>query len=73
MAPLGRLAAKHDLINLLEFEPGNLDRRAGQDQFLELDLELIEVPLALFAQTINGKTQQALLVVGQMVDSQQGA
>ena len=32
------------------------DRRAGQDQLLELDLELIEVPLPLFAQTINGKT-----------------
>ena len=48
-ALLDPLAAKDDLINLLEFESGNLDRRPGQDQLLELDLELIEVPLPLFA------------------------
>jgi len=48
-ALLDPLAVKDDLINLLEFESGNLDRRAGQNQLLELDLELIEVPLPLFA------------------------
>ena len=48
-ALLDPLAVKDDLINLLEFESGNLNRRAGQNQFLELDLELIEVPLPLFA------------------------
>ena len=44
-ALLDSLVVKDDLINLLEFESGDLDRRAGQDQLLELDLELIEVPL----------------------------
>jgi len=42
VGPALPLAVKDDRINLLEFESGNLDRRAGQDQLLELDLEVRE-------------------------------
>ena len=39
--------AENDLVDLVEGEAGDLDRRVGQDQLLELDLQLVEVPLAL--------------------------
>ncbi len=46
--PFGPIA-KDDLIDLLKREAGDLDRRVGDDQFLELDFELGEIPLAFFA------------------------
>ena len=58
-----RLVAEHDLVDFVEGEAGDLDRRVVQDQFLEFDLELVEVPLALFAEPVDGEAQQALLVL----------
>ena len=60
--------AKDDLVDLVQGEAGDLDRRVGQDQLLELNLQFVEVPLALFAETVDGEAKEALLLLGQMVD-----
>src|SRR6185437_4057031 len=43
-------------------------RRVGKDQFLELDLKLIQVPLALLPKAIGGEAQNALFCLVQMLD-----
>ena len=43
-----RLIAEYNLIDLLQREAGNLDRRWGENEFLEFDLELGEIPLPFF-------------------------
>ena len=42
--------AKDDLVDLVRSEARDFDRRVGQDQVLELNLQFVEVPLALLAQ-----------------------
>jgi hypothetical protein len=67
-----RLVADHDLVDFVESEAGQLDRRIVQNQFLEFDFELVEVPLPLLAESVGGKAQQALLDRGQVVDAHAG-
>jgi hypothetical protein len=43
-----------DLVDLIGGEAGDLDRCIVEDQLFELDLERVEIPLALFAETIGG-------------------
>ena len=43
--------AEDDLVDLIESEAGDFDRSVGQDQLLELNLQFVKVPLALFADT----------------------
>lgn len=57
-----------DLVDFIKRETGDLDRRIGEDQFLELDFEFEEVPLALLAEPIGGEPQRALLDLRQMID-----
>jgi len=54
--------AKDDLVDLIEREAGDLDWGVGQDQFLEFYSKFVEVPLAFFAEAIDGETQSALVV-----------
>jgi len=62
--------AEDDVVDLVECEAGGLDRRVGHDQLLELDLELLEVPLALLPEAVDGEAQYALLSVAQVLDPQ---
>ena len=39
--------AENDLVDLIESKAGDFDRSVGQDQLLELNLQLVKVPLAL--------------------------
>ena len=64
--------AEDDLVDLVGGEAGHLDRSVVEDQFLELELELVEVPLALFAEPIDDEAQHALLVLGQVADLNTG-
>ena len=54
----------------LGVESGNLDRRAGQNELLELDPRAHRGSIAPFRPDDQREDEQALLVVGQMVDSQ---
>lgn len=56
--------AENDLVNIIESEAGNLDRRVGKDQFFKLDLQRLQIPGALFGKTIDHKTKEALLSSG---------
>ena len=58
-APARRTSAlaEHDLIDFVEGEAGDLDRRVGEDQLLELDLELRRGPTRPSRQPIDGKPQ----------------
>ena len=40
------LIAEDDLIDLIEREAGDLDRRVSEDQFLEFDFKFAKIPLA---------------------------
>jgi hypothetical protein len=66
------LFADENLINLVQPEAGDFDRRIGEDQFLELEFELIEIPLTFLAKPVHGEPQQALFLGGQMVDAHAG-
>jgi hypothetical protein len=44
------MVAKDDLVDLVGRESSDLDRRVGQNQLLELDFELIEIPPSLLAE-----------------------
>jgi hypothetical protein len=57
-----------DLIDLIEREAGDLDRRVSEDQFLEFDFKLAKIPLAFFAQPIKGKAQRPLFHIRQVID-----
>ena len=61
--------AKNDLIDLVQGEAGDFDRGVCQDQFLELNLQFVEVPLTRFAETVHGEAQDALLLLAQILDS----
>ena len=55
-------------IDLVECEARGLDRRVGHDQLLELDLELVEVPLAVLPEAVDGEAQYALFSLAQVLD-----
>ena len=40
------IVVKQDVLHFVLREAGDLDRRVGQDQFLEFELQLAEIPLA---------------------------
>ena len=60
---------ENDVVDLVEREAGDLDRRIGEDQLLELDLELVQVPLALLAKAIDGEAENALFDLAQVLDA----
>jgi hypothetical protein len=60
---------ENDVIDLVEREAGDLDRRIGEDQLLELDLQLVQVPLALLAKAIDGDAENALFDLAQVLDA----
>ena len=60
------LGGDNHLIDFASRETGDLDRRVGQDHFLEFDLELVEIPLALLAEPIDREPQQTLLLIREM-------
>ena len=64
--------AENNVVDLVEREAGDLDRRVGEDQLLELDLQLVQVPFALFAEAIDGEAQNALLGLAKMLDPHAG-
>src|SRR5450756_1483051 len=53
-----RLLAYDDLINFGHGEARDLDRGILQDEFLQFELKLIEIPAALLAKAIQGYPQQ---------------
>ena len=53
--------AEDDVVDLVECEAGGLDRRVGHAQLLELDLELVKVPLAFLPEAVDGKEAQLYL------------
>jgi hypothetical protein len=55
--------AEDDLVDLVQGEAGDLDRSVGQDQLLELNLQLVEVPLAFLPKAIGGEAQHALVLL----------
>src|SRR5262249_44079496 len=57
-----------NVVDLVECESGDLDWRVGHNQFLKLDLEFVKVPLALLPEAIDGKSQNALFGLAQVVD-----
>jgi hypothetical protein len=61
-----------DLIDLIERDAGDLDRRVSEDQFLEFDFKLAKIPLAFFAQPIKGKAQRPLFHIRQLIDPDAG-
>lgn len=60
--------AENNVVDLVERKAGDLDRRVGEDQLLELDLQLVQVPLTLFAEAIDGEAENALLGLAKMLD-----
>jgi hypothetical protein len=60
---------KDNLVDLVRREPSDLDQRVGDDQLFELDLQRVEVPLALFRETIDRKPKHALLFRAQVSDA----
>ena len=73
-ALLDRLAcfAEKDLVDFVEGKAGDLDRGVVKDQLLELNLELVEVPLALFSEAVDGEAQNALVGFAQMLHPDAG-
>ena len=57
-----------NVIDLVEREARDLDRRIGHDQLFELELELLKVPLALFPEAVDSEAQYALFSLGQVLD-----
>jgi hypothetical protein len=51
------VSADDDVIDLVGTEPGNFDRRVGDDEFLEFSLQLANVPGALFAQPVDRQSK----------------
>jgi hypothetical protein len=64
--------AEDDLIDLIEREAGDLDRRVSEDQFLEFDFKFAKIPLAFFAQPIKGKAQRPLFHIRQVINPDAG-
>ena len=60
--------AEDDLVDLIESETGDFDRGVGQDQLFELNLQFVEVPLALLPKPIGGEAQDALVLLAQIFD-----
>ena len=58
-----------DVVDLVECEAGGLDRRVDHAQLLELDLELVKVPLAFLPEAVDGEAQHALFSVVQVLDA----
>ena len=46
---------EEDLVELRWLETCDLDRRIFQDQFLDFDLELVEVPASLLTEPVQGQ------------------
>ena len=61
--------AEKDLIDLVESEPRNLDRRICHNERLELNLQGVEVPLTLLAQAVHREPKHALLLRVQVIDA----
>jgi hypothetical protein len=60
--------AKDDLVDFIQREASDLDRGVGQDQLLELYSEFVEVPLARFTEPVDGETQDALVLLVQILN-----
>jgi hypothetical protein len=71
---LGRLECVPDdnVVDFTDREAGNLDRRIFQDELLELDLELIEIPASRLAKAIDCEAKQTLLLGGMMIHANAG-
>ena len=52
--------AENDMVDLGRREPGDLYWRIQQNQFFKLDLQRVEIPLALFRESIDGKAKYAV-------------
>jgi hypothetical protein len=63
------LLPDQDLVNFVQRKSGDFDRRVADDQFLELDLEFIEIPLALLAEAVAREPSQTTLDLVQMSDA----
>ena len=61
--------AKNDMVDFGRREPSDFDRRVEQDQFFKLDLQRVEVPLALFRETIDREPEHALFFQAQVSDA----
>ena len=61
-----------DLVDLVDREARDLDGRLFEDQFLEFDLELVEIPFAFFCEPVDGEPQHTLLLLVQMADLNAG-
>jgi len=58
-----RFPADYDLVDLVEREARNLDRRFFEDQLLKFDLQLIEIPFAFLREPINREAEEALFLL----------
>src|SRR6266542_6971001 len=67
-----RLIRDDDLIDLVQREARDLDRRFFNDQLLEFNPQLVEIPIAFFRQPVDGEAQDALLLLVQMADLNAG-
>ena len=68
LQPFGGVA-ENDMVNLGWRETRDFDRRIDHDQFFELDLQRVEVPLALFRETIDRESEHALFVLAQVLNA----
>ena len=68
-APATGSFAKNDMIDFGRREPSDLYRSVQQDQFFKLDLQRVEVPLALFRETIDREPKHALFFRAQVSDA----
>src|SRR5271154_3825480 len=64
-----RPVAEKDLVDLVESESRNLDRRIRYNELLELNLQGVEVPPAFLAQAVHRKPKHALLLRVQVIDA----
>ena len=60
------------LVNLVQTKARDFDRGVGEDKFLELDLQLSQIPLAFLTEPIDRKPQQTLFDSGEMIDPDGG-
>src|SRR6185437_16909947 len=61
------VCAGDELIDLVGTKPGNLDRRVSDNEFAELGFQFANIPNAFFSQSVDGKTEQALLHIVQVI------
>jgi len=72
-APFGPFfIAEDNLIDLFQRKTGDFDRRISEDQFLEFDSQLGEIPLTFFAQPIDGEAQHTLFDIRQVINPDAG-